>query len=610
MISDQSSQSSNNNVESPVRGLTVEESFFLELLQKKEKPVINLKFTPKGAQVGNIDLFSNYYSEAEIIRLLESLVSKKALIKQEKGTVLLCPKCGGHAGMAVLVCPRCGSTKVGRKEDLNHVECEYWGPREEYVDGVLLRCPRCDGLLDERALEGTSGYFSISDPYFECQDCGTNVSKNNLTMVCIKCSNKYTTVQASYLNSVSYVLAQGVSVKPQAEPPKSIQQRMKEKYQPEKIEKKPDPESKLEPQHTDVEEVVEEKSGKIGETIEKSPELVGEPEPEREHLDVLPEPISEPEPEPEPIVESTLHERPEPKLESESERRVEPVPDEDESEQEPEPSPKKKKKRRKKKKTPVLQNPMNRLSEMLKKKPKKKPVKKKKSIKKASKKKPIPEPISEPEFEVETPEPVVQEPEKERLEPEPVEEEAEPIEKAEQMEEEAELIDKVELLEEEVELLDKEYQLEEEWDLEEITFEDTPNRQNSFYEETPQPKVPEKDDSLHILMVVENATVSEFVIESLEKVRKPISVLHVEDGPMALKELKQKYNVLILDFELKSIESKFILSEMEKWGIMTPIIILSDMDPKLDKYILNIEAVLKKKQRSIYKIAGIIRKLI
>ena len=228
MISDQRSETSNGNVEPPVRGLTVEESFFLELLQKKEKPVINLKFTQKGAKVGNLEPFSNYYSESEIIRLLDSLVSKKALFKQEKGTVLLCPKCGGHANMAVLVCPRCSSTKVGRKEDLNHVECEHWGPREEFIDGVLLRCPRCDELLDERALEGTSGYFSVSDPYFECQDCGTSVSKNNLTLVCIKCSNKYTTVQASYLNSVSYSLAQGVSVKPQSAPPKSIQQRMEE----------------------------------------------------------------------------------------------------------------------------------------------------------------------------------------------------------------------------------------------------------------------------------------------------------------------------------------------------------------------------------------------
>jgi len=84
----------------------------------------------------------------------------------------------------------------------------------------------------------------------------------------------------------------------------------------------------------------------------------------------------------------------------------------------------------------------------------------------------------------------------------------------------------------------------------------------------------------------------------------------MEDGNMALKELKLKYDALIIDFELRSIETKFILSEMEKWGIMTPIIVLSDEDPKLDKYILNIEAILKKKQRSINKISGILRKLL
>ena len=607
MISDQHSETSNNNVEAPVRGLTIEESFFLELLQKKEKPVINLKFKSKGAKVGTLEPFSNYYSESEIIRLLDSLVSKKALIKQEKGTVLLCPKCGGHANMAVLVCPRCGSTKIGRKEDLNHVECEHWGPREEFIDGVLLRCPRCDELLDERAIEGTSGYFSVSDPYFECQDCGTAVSKNNLTMVCIKCSNKYTTVQASYLNSVSYVLAQGVSVKPQAEPPKSIQQRMKEKYDPESIEEK-EPATKPEPEPIPVREVVEEKPEKIESPIEKSSELEKEPVSEEEIVSVpkkieLDEP-SEPEskasllqdrlepelvPEPEPELVTKPEPEPEQDLELEPikpEKVEEPIPDEYDFEQELEPVPKKKKKKKKKKKS-GLKNSMNRLSEMLKKKPKEKPKKKKKSIKKTSiKKKTRQEPIPEPEFELEKPEPIAQEPEEEyKVEPEAIVEEVEPVEQGFDLDEE--LLEPVEM-----------------------EYEDKPIQRNSFYEEMPKPKVPEKNDSLQILMVVENVTVSEFVVESLERVKKPINVLHMEDGNMALKELKLKYDALIIDFELRSIETKFILSEMEKWGIMTPIIVLSDEDPKLDKYILNIEAILKKKQRSINKISGILRKLL
>ncbi|TRO52520.1 hypothetical protein E2P71_07630, partial [Candidatus Bathyarchaeota archaeon] len=138
MISDQSNINSQGNAPISAPQLTVEESFFLDLLQKRDKQTINLKITSNGAQLGKLEPFTNYYNDSEILRLLESLVSKKVLIKQEKGAVLLCPKCGGHANMPVLVCPRCGSTKIGIKEDLNHVECQYWGPREEFLDGVLL----------------------------------------------------------------------------------------------------------------------------------------------------------------------------------------------------------------------------------------------------------------------------------------------------------------------------------------------------------------------------------------------------------------------------------------------------------------------------------------
>jgi hypothetical protein len=113
-----------------------------------------------------------------------------------------------------------------------------------------------------------------------------------------------------------------------------------------------------------------------------------------------------------------------------------------------------------------------------------------------------------------------------------------------------------------------------------------------------------------ILMVVENVTVSEFVIESLEKVKKPINVLHIDDGPLALKELRTKRDALIIDLDLKTIESKLILKEMEKWGIMTPVIALSDTVDNLDKYILNIEAVLKKKQGTLKDIGKILQKLL
>ncbi len=573
MISNQSTQSSKSNANYSSPLLTVEESFFIELLQKREKSTINIKFTTQSAQVGNLEPFTNYYTETEILRILESLVSKKIIVKQEKGVVLLCSKCGGHVNMPVLVCPRCGSTKVGRKEDINHSECKYWGPREEFIDGVLLHCPRCDELLDEKAAEGTSGYFSVSDPYFECQDCGTAVSKSNITMVCIKCSNKYTFVQASYLNSVSYVLASVIPEKIHKLPPKTIQEKIedgtksqsleesktisksvsppsiieeKQEAEPEKIEEESQYRlleeskaiSKSEPRSPGIEERqeadqkqletieqeepdIEERSASLVEQKEAEPvveqkEMPAESKIEKINSELIDEPIKESikKPVDEPIkepVEAMITE-PEPDVILEPVETSEPAIEE-------------------KPKQEILQTPFRLVTDLFKKKPRKKSTRKQKNR---------PEPEPEPEFDDET-----------------------------------------------------------------FDFEDEP-----VFEE-PQPvKTTVEPEAYQILMIVENVTVSEFIIESLEGVNKPINVIHIDDGSMALKELRHKYDALILDLDLKTVNSKFLLSEMEKWSIMTPIIAVSDNVQRLDKYILNVETVLKKKQGEINKIRKILQKLL
>ncbi len=545
MISDQSQQSSEVNAQYAELDLTVEESFFIELLQKKEKQTIDLKFTAKGVQMGNMEPFTNYYSEAEIKRLLESLVSKKAITRQEKGAVLLCPKCGGYANMPVLVCPRCGSTKISRKEDLFHPECEYWGPTEEFIDGVLLRCPRCDELLDEKALEGTPGYFSISDPYFECHDCGTAVSKNNITMVCIKCKNKYTTVQAAYLNSVSYILASGVPVKPHAHPPKKITEKIEEKEQPPVEEA--NPEENAEPKQTEAEEKqiespeeteimslkkAEQKQVKKEEKFEPIEENIPKPQLD-EPLEKQPETQIQEE-----TAEKEIEEQTEPQAEKASEVELDekpvekPEPIHEEPEQEPIVEPVVESEDvpeeilEEKSGPEILQNSIKRVSDLFRKTTEKKTSRKKKT-----------EP--EPEFD------------------------------------------------------EEEYEEEE-------------------YEEEEEEEEPRSSEAktFQILMIVENVTVSEFIIESLEKVKKPINVIHVDEGNLALKELRHIYDALILDLDLKEIDSKLILSEMEKWSIMTPIIALSDHNQRLDKYILNVETVLKKKQGDIHKLRKILQKLL
>ena len=465
------------------------------------------------------------------MRLLEGLVSKKAIVRQEKGAVLLCPKCGGYANMPILVCPRCGSTKISRKEDLFHSECEYWGPTEGFIDGLLLRCPRCDELLDEKALEGTSGYFSISDPYFECHDCGAAVSKNNITMVCVKCKNKYTTIQAAYLNSVSYILAPGVAIKHNELPPKKLAEKV-EGTQP-RIEPETEPETETTlveeakpktPEDTELSSLkkADAKHGmdhRDSETVkENSPESPSEKQPEKKseasklvaeviaEEETADEPVEEPDEHQEPILDEQIQEL---IIETESEENVESALE-------------------KKLGSELLQSSIKRVSKLFRKTAEKSPPK----IKKRE---------SEPEYG-----------------------------------------------EEEYE--NEDYEKEEEIDV-----------------ESPLPSEPKP---IQILMIVENVTVSEFIIESLERIKKPINVTHVDEGSLALKELRYIYDALIIDLDLKTIDSKIILSEMEKWSIMTPLIVLSDQNPRMDKYILNIEAVLKKKQGDINNLRKILKKLL
>ena len=402
--------------------LTVDESFFLELLKKQEKHTIKVKYTGNDAQVTDVEFFANYFSDKEVVQLLESLALKHKIRKNEKGLVLLCPKCGGHSSMPILVCPRCGSTKIGKREDLYHPSCENWGAREEYIDGMDLRCPRCETVLDPDAPEGSPEYYSVSDTHFECQECGESISKTNHLFVCVKCGKKYTSFQSSFMNSVSYSLVSNTE-------PVVLRNSLETKLK----------------------------------TMKQTPQLESEK-------------LKTPEPTENKVIEKT------------------------------------------KKQNDKL---MERVSELF-----KKPKKKKKSRKKKEK---------------------------------PIEVQEEPIKQIPEAESVSETI-------------------------------------------LPEVEAPIVEEAIpSVLLIVEDTTVSEFIVEALEGVKTPISVLHVDDGRLALKELRSSYSVVILDLDLKTIESNLILSEMERWNIQTPIIAFSDTQVDL-KFKLDIQSILQKKQKEYQKI--------
>lgn len=109
-----------------------------------------------------------------------------------------------------------------------------------------------------------------------------------------------------------------------------------------------------------------------------------------------------------------------------------------------------------------------------------------------------------------------------------------------------------------------------------------------------------------ILFILENNTIRELIIETLEKINKPIKVVYVEDIITTLDEIEKEYDAIIMDLDLE-IEGKKILSIIEKSNILAPIIGISHND--LNRENKNIRAILKKKQQDYKKIIYLLEDL-
>jgi len=106
--------------------------------------------------------------------------------------------------------------------------------------------------------------------------------------------------------------------------------------------------------------------------------------------------------------------------------------------------------------------------------------------------------------------------------------------------------------------------------------------------EAPQPK-PEKPikiekevvprNEANILLIESHQYRADRILKALEKTRlKSIEVKHAPNGKLGIKELRQSYDVVILDMNLVDMDPDLIVREISRWKITTPLIVLTDAD--------------------------------
>jgi CheY-like chemotaxis protein/ribosomal protein L37AE/L43A len=83
------------------------------------------------------------------------------------------------------------------------------------------------------------------------------------------------------------------------------------------------------------------------------------------------------------------------------------------------------------------------------------------------------------------------------------------------------------------------------------------------------------ESELSILLIEDQKIHADLILSSLEQ-DGGLNVVHADSGKNGLKELRNKYDVVIVDTSLGDMEADLIMSEMAKWKVDTPVILLTE----------------------------------
>lgn len=102
--------------------------------------------------------------------------------------IRLCPYC--HTGNLNYIdfCPACGSIDFAKKEMIHCFTCGYVAPEENFRNGMLLQCPRCNVTLRHIG----SDYDRPVETY-SCNQCGERFIEPEVKADCLQCRKKSAT---------------------------------------------------------------------------------------------------------------------------------------------------------------------------------------------------------------------------------------------------------------------------------------------------------------------------------------------------------------------------------------------------------------------------------
>jgi predicted RNA-binding Zn-ribbon protein involved in translation (DUF1610 family) len=187
-----------------------------ELLRRLvKKGVLQLKPTLDKVAIRYLEAEEAWSADPSQVKIMLDGLMKRNLLKSEPlDRVLTCPHCGSPDMHSKYACSRCKSDNVGFTELLEHMKCGNIGPKDTFVKGASLTCPRCQSVLTE----GGSDNRVIGN-FYQCEKCGYRFDRPDVVHLCMNCGETSTHQTAKYAKVFSYTIPDEIAKELQRELP-------------------------------------------------------------------------------------------------------------------------------------------------------------------------------------------------------------------------------------------------------------------------------------------------------------------------------------------------------------------------------------------------------
>jgi hypothetical protein len=174
-----------------------------ELLRRLiKKGVLRLEPTLDKAAVRYLEAEDAWHVDPSQVKIMLDDLMKRNLLKSEPlNRVLTCPQCGSPDMHSKYACPRCKSDNVGFTELLEHMKCGNIGPKDTFVKGTFLLCPRCQNVLTEGGPDNR-----VIGNFYQCEKCAYRFDRPDVVHLCMNCGATSTHQTAKYVKVFRYTI--------------------------------------------------------------------------------------------------------------------------------------------------------------------------------------------------------------------------------------------------------------------------------------------------------------------------------------------------------------------------------------------------------------------